>query len=50
MAIVTREVRGIPTEVRLGVDDGMPEECVVNLGNVRRALLGDRSPASPTPT
>ena len=27
---VTRTVRGIPTEVRLGSGDGMPAECVVN--------------------
>lgn len=44
MAIVTRTVRGIPTEVRLDADDGMPEECVVSLDNLRhipRAFLGD---------
>lgn len=34
-ALVTRTIRGIPTEVRLSVDDGMPEECVVNLDNIR---------------
>jgi mRNA interferase MazF len=41
-AIVTRTIRGLPTEVRLGGDDGMPEECVVNLDNIRhipRAFL-----------
>src|SRR5262249_4247475 len=39
-----RTIRGIPTEVRLGAGDGMPEECVVNLDNLRhvpRVLLGD---------
>jgi mRNA interferase MazF len=30
----TRTVRGIPTEVRLGGDDGMPEDCVLSLDNV----------------
>jgi len=30
----TRTVRGIPTEVRLGREDGMPEECVLSLDNV----------------
>lgn len=43
-AIVTRTVRGIPTEVQIGADDGMPEECVVSLDNLRhtpRILLGD---------
>lgn len=34
-AVVTRTIRGIPTEVRLDIDDGMPEECVVNLDNLR---------------
>lgn len=35
-AVVTRTIRGIPTEVQLGTDDGMPEECAVNLDNLRR--------------
>ena len=30
----TRTVRGIPTEVALDVDDGMPEACVLTLDNV----------------
>ena len=30
----TRTVRGIPTEVLLGVDDGMPAECALSLDNV----------------
>jgi mRNA interferase MazF len=30
----TRTARGIPTEVALGVDDGMPEPCVLSLDNV----------------
>lgn len=30
----TRTVRGIPTEVELGPDDGMPEVCVVSLENM----------------
>jgi mRNA interferase MazF len=30
----TRTIRGIPTEVRLGREDGMPEECVLSLDNV----------------
>jgi mRNA interferase MazF len=43
-AVVTRTIRGIPTEVRLGPADGMPEECVVNLDNLRhipRAFLAN---------
>lgn len=29
----TRAIRGIPSEVRLDADDGMPEECVLSLDN-----------------
>lgn len=41
----TGTIRGIPTEVRLGPDDGMPQECVLTLDNVilvERAYLTDR--------
>lgn len=34
-APVTRTVRGIATEVALGPEDGMPEECAVSLDNLR---------------
>jgi mRNA interferase MazF len=34
-APVTRTVRNIPTEVRLGPDDGMPTECAVSFDNLR---------------
>lgn len=30
----TRTIRGIPTEVRLSTDDGMPTECVLAVDNV----------------
>jgi mRNA interferase MazF len=30
----TRTVRGIATEVRLGVNDGMPSDCALSLDNV----------------
>jgi len=36
-APLTRRIRGIPTEVLLGRDDGMPEECAVALDNVTLA-------------
>lgn len=42
VAFLSTRVRGIPTEVRLGVEDGLPKECVVSLENVRhvsRSLL-----------
>ena len=34
VALITRTIRGIPVEVPLGRDDGMPENCVVNLDNI----------------
>jgi mRNA interferase MazF len=41
----TRTIRGIPTEVLLGPDDGMLVECVLTLDNVtviRPALCTER--------
>ncbi len=34
VAMVTRTIRGIPVEVPLGTEDGMPTRCVVNLDNI----------------
>ncbi|MDQ3607918.1 MAG: type II toxin-antitoxin system PemK/MazF family toxin [Actinomycetota bacterium] len=45
VALVTRTVRDIPTEVRLTGDDGMAVECAISLDNLRtvpRALLTER--------
>jgi mRNA interferase MazF len=44
-APITRTVRDIPTEVRLGADDGMPSDCAASLDNLRvvpKAYLVDR--------
>jgi len=30
----TRTIRGIPTEVPIGIKDGMPEDCVLSVDNV----------------
>lgn len=41
----TRTIRNIPTEVVLGVADGMPVDCVLSLDNlrvVRKSCLTDR--------
>jgi mRNA interferase MazF len=41
----TRTMRGIPTEVPLGREDGMPEDCALtfdNIGVVSKALLTER--------
>ena len=34
-APVTRTARGIPTELAMGPDDGMPVECVASFDNLR---------------
>jgi mRNA interferase MazF len=42
VAPLTKTIREIPTEVRLGRDDGMPDDCVINFDNVQvtpRSLL-----------
>jgi mRNA interferase MazF len=31
----TRTIRGIPSEVELGPEDGMPDRCALSLDNVR---------------
>jgi mRNA interferase MazF len=45
VAFLTSKVRGIPTEVQLGPDDGMPRECAASFDNLRsvpKVLLGER--------
>lgn len=34
IAVVTTRIRGIPVEVQLGADDGLPKECVANLDTI----------------
>ena len=34
VALVTRTVRELPTEVRVGRQEGLPRPCVVNLDNL----------------
>ena len=44
VALITGTVRDIPTEVSLGVEDGMPRPCAVSLDNlstVPAMLLAD---------
>jgi mRNA interferase MazF len=44
-APVTRTVRNIPSELRLGPDDGMPTECAASFDNLRvvaKAYLVER--------
>ncbi len=45
VAPVTRTVRGIPTEIALGADEGLPTPCVASFDNLQlvpRARLTDR--------
>lgn len=37
VAPVTRTVRDIPTEVRLGEQEGLPQECAASFDNLQRA-------------
>ena len=44
-APITRTVRDIPSELRLGPDDGMPTECAASFDNLRvvaKAYLVER--------
>ena len=46
VAPVSRTVRDIPTEIRLGQDEGLAVECAAsfdNLQRVRRSALGERA-------
>ena len=40
VAPVTRTVRGLPTEVGLGPDDGMRDDCVASFDNLRTVVRG----------
>ena len=45
VAVITRTIRHIPVEVPLDVEDGMPENCVVNVDNIMtipKSLLTER--------
>jgi mRNA interferase MazF len=45
VAEVTTRIRGIPVEVGLGPDDGLPKQCVVNLDTIatmRKEILRER--------
>jgi mRNA interferase MazF len=40
VAPATRTVRGIPTEVALGREDGMPDDCALSLDNIAAVPKG----------
>ena len=44
VVLATTNIRGLPTEVELGAEDGMPRPCVLNADNVAslpKGYLGD---------
>lgn len=48
VAPITRTVRHIPTEIALGLDDGLPVDCVASFDNlqpINRHLLTERAGA-----
>ena len=51
VAPITTRVRGLPVEVPLGPDDGLPKPCAANLDTLttisKRALLDRVGPLSP---
>jgi len=40
IAPITKTVRGIPSEVPLGPEDGLPEPCAANLDHVQTVARG----------
>jgi len=45
VGVITRTARAIPVEVPLGSEDGMPQQCVVNLDDIltiSKARLAER--------
>lgn len=48
VAPVTRTIRQIPTEIRLGTSHGLPDDCVASFDNlqpIRRSFLTQRAGA-----
>ena len=41
VAPITSSIRGVPSEVVIGADDGMKQSCAVNLHNVVTVSKGD---------
>lgn len=43
-AAITRTVRGIRSEVEIGVPEGLPEACVINCDNLMSVPIADLDP------
>jgi mRNA interferase MazF len=41
IAPITTSIRGLPSEVRLSVDDGLTQECVANLDHILSVRQSD---------
>jgi mRNA interferase MazF len=39
LVLVTRRIRGIPVEVALGPEDGLPRPCVANADNITTVVM-----------
>lgn len=40
VVLATTNIRGLPTEVELGLEDGMPQACVLNADHVASLPMG----------
>lgn len=43
-APITRTIRGISSEVAIGVEEGLPDPCVINCDNILTVPLADLDP------
>ena len=43
-APITRTVRGIRSEVAIGIDEGLPEPCVISCDNIMTVPIADLDP------
>lgn len=48
VAPVTMRIRGIPSEVPLSADDGLPRDCAVNYDHIQTVSKGKLGPAIST--
>jgi mRNA interferase MazF len=44
-APITRTIRGTRSEVEIGVEEGLPEACVINCDNLVTVPVADLDPA-----
>ena len=44
-APITRTIRGIRSEVKIGIEEGLPEACVISCDNIITIPIADLDPA-----